>query len=116
MWRKNLILHDLGFEIFHSDLPHNKLWKSYQSMCLELEGDGWRAPTLVELRCMYELRRLRVMGFRSGPYWSGDIPLSSRGDERPAFRYCISFFGDSSITHRQNINLTYNFFRPVRSI
>jgi hypothetical protein len=111
--RKNYIIPALGIEIFHKDLPSRKLWAQYNSLCLALKGDGWRAPTLTELQCMYSLHKLCVMGFSSDIYLSGDIPYNSIDN---GSRYCVNFGSDTHEPLRRNIHLGYQRFRPVRSI
>jgi hypothetical protein len=113
---KHYIIHGLDIEIFYKDLPTHKLWNQYKSLCLALKGDGWRAPTLIELRCMYELHKIGVMGFVPTTYWSSDIPISSIGEPKLGLRYCINFNGSSPDDLKQNVHFHYNEFRPVRSI
>lgn len=116
MDRKNYIINGLGIEIFYKDLPTRKLWSQYNSLCLALRGDGWRAPTLIELRAMYDLHLLGVGKFIPTIYWSGDIPNDSFGRPKAGLRYCVDFRGGFSDDFKENIHITYNQFRPVRFI
>ena len=113
---KHYKIHGLGIEIFYKDLPTHKLWSDYKSLCLALRGDGWRAPTLLELRCMYELHLLGVGLLLPTTYWSGDIPVDNFGNPKNGLRYCVNFNGSSPDDLKENIHLTYNEFRPVRNI
>lgn len=113
---KNYIISGLGIEIFYKDLPAHKLWSQYNSLCLALRGDGWRAPTLIELRCMYELHLLGVGNFLPTTYWSGDIVFNLIGEPRDALRYCGNFNMGTRWNLTENIYLSYNQFRPVRFI
>lgn len=113
---KNYIIHGLEIEIFHKDLPTHKLWRDYKSLCLALRGDGWRAPTLVELRAMYGLHLLGVGNLLPTTYWSGDIPDDRSGKPKEGLRYCVNFNGSSPNDLAENIHFTYNQFRPVRNL
>lgn len=92
----------------------------YESLCLALKGDGWRPPSLIELRAMYEISKLGVMGFDRSIftiYWSGDIPLNSFNIPMDSYRNCIYFDKDNPEVIDQNIHLNYDVnFRPVRTI
>jgi hypothetical protein len=117
---KHYIIHGLGIEIFYKDLPPHKKFMEYNSLCLALRGDGWRAPTLIELGAMYEMSKLGVMGFDRSmwtTYWSGDIPLNTFNMPIDSYRKCIHFDRDNPEVIDQNININYKIkFRPVRSI
>lgn len=117
---RNYIIHGLDIEIFYKDLPTHKKFNEYESLCLALRGDGWRAPTLIELRAMYELSKLGVMGFDRSIftiYWSGDITRNSFSIPLDSYRKCIYFDKDAPEVIDQNIHLNYDVnFRPVRTI
>jgi hypothetical protein len=114
---KNYIISGLGLEIFYKDLPTHRIWNQYNSLCLALRGDGWRAPTLIELKAMHGLHLLGVGNFLPAIYWSGDIPVDSLGKPKNGLRYCVNFNNRSSPdVFKENIHLSYNQFRPVRTI
>lgn len=116
----NYIIHGLDIEIFYKDLPEMKTWSQYKSLCLALRGDGWRAPTLIELRAMYELHILGVTNTLPVTYWSSDIPLDLGGNPKDGLRSCINFGGitinNSPYDVIKGIHTSFNSFRPVRSI
>ena len=113
---KNYIISGLGLEIFYKDLPTHRIWNQYNSLCLALRGDGWRAPTLIELKAMHGLHLLGVGNFLPTIYWSGDIPVDSLGKPKDGLRYCVNFNRSSPDDFKENIHLSYNQFRPVRTI
>ena len=43
-------------------------WEEAKKACADL-GDGWRLPTMDELKKMYELKD-KIGGFEKGFYWS----------------------------------------------
>jgi len=116
---KHYIIHGLDIEIFYKDLPEKKSWSQYKSLCLALRGDGWRAPTLIELRYMYELHILGVGNFLPVIYWSSDFPPSISPIPNDGLRSCINFGGSINNTPTdviKGIHTSFNSFRPVRSI
>ncbi len=57
-----------GVEVKPQDEPDEMTWDA-AVMAVQEHGSGWRLPTIVELRILYEQRK-RIGGFSDEDYWS----------------------------------------------
>lgn len=102
---KTIVIGNL--EIAPTDYPEKMRWFLAQQACTKL-GDGWRLPTIEELRIMYDNRE-KIGGFDDwGNYWSTSV-----NEETPTFVEVFSFHDGK----HYNVSKTdYNYsFRAVRS-
>ena len=62
-------LKGIGLEVMTKDLGQMN-WEEAKKACADL-GDGWRLPTIDELKDMYQYRNKKKCGFKYSNYWSG---------------------------------------------
>ena len=116
MYRGKNIIIDGTMEIFYKDLPSDKNWNQYYLLCKALKGEGWRLPTLDELRYMYDLSTLGILNFNKEYYWSSSLDNNFVGvSAYSGHRECISFKDGSTLFHNTLISKNVSA-RPVRSL
>lgn len=64
----NIILNRL--EIMAEDLPNKMPWTSVQGEIESLGGNGWRLPTELEFKNIYDINKIGIGRFKSDRYWS----------------------------------------------
>jgi hypothetical protein len=64
----NIILDKL--EIMAEDLPNKMPWTSVPGELEALGGNGWRLPTELEFKTIYNFYKLGIGGFKPGKYWA----------------------------------------------
>jgi hypothetical protein len=100
----NIILNRL--EIMAEDLPNKIPWTSVPGELELLGGNGWRLPTELEFKDIFNFYRLGIGGFKPEKYWSA----SSSGAK--AWYYNLSKGYSPHITDQSN----ELYVRLVRSI
>jgi hypothetical protein len=90
-------------EVMKTDLG-NMTWNQAKKACKKL-GDGWRLPSIEELKFMFDNRH-EIGEFKVEYYWS-----SSDDDEH----YPLSFYFGDGFTHTGSKNDKY-FVRAVRDL
>lgn len=112
---KNLII-DGTIEIFYKDLPRGRNWNQYYVLCKALKREGWRLPTLDELRYMYDLSTLGILDFNRGYYWSSSPEDNFTWvNSYSGHRECISFEDGSTLFYNTLLSKDLSA-RPVRSL
>jgi len=59
---------EIGLEVMSKDLKVKMKFEDAKKACADL-GDGWRLPTINELKKMYQYRD-KIGGFKEEHYWS----------------------------------------------
>jgi hypothetical protein len=57
-----------NIEIAEKDFPTTLTWEEAEKACSDL-GEGWRLPTIEELKLIFENKNL-INGIHEGSYWS----------------------------------------------
>ena len=100
----NIILNRL--EIMFEDLPNKMPWTSVAGELEALGGNGWRLPTELEFKDIYNFSKLGIGGFKKEKYWSA----SSSGTK--AWYYNLEKGYSPHITNQSN----QLYVRLVRNI
>lgn len=83
---------EIGLEVMTKDLGQMN-WENAKKSCADL-GDGWRLPTIQELRKIYPLR-YKIGGFLQVPYWS-----STDGVTNTAWFYGFYGFDTDTVSNK----------------
>lgn len=111
MKKKNILLTDIGLEIYYENLGDTKEWTYSESLyqLKFLEGGGWRLPTITEMKYIDDLSDLGVVHLYFGQYWCNE-----KGDLAFSY-YSIEEFGQNYVGAVTDENLD-RMVRPVRDI
>jgi hypothetical protein len=100
----NIILDKL--EIMAEDLPIKMPWTSVSDEIEALGGNGWRLPTELEFKNIYDFYKLGIGGFKPEKYWSASSSSTK------AWYYNLSKGYSPHVTDQSN----ELYVRLVRSI
>ena len=111
MKKKNILLTDIGLEIYYENLGDTNEWTYSESLyqLKFLEGGGWRLPTITEMKYIDDLSDLGVVHLYFGQYWCNE-----KGDLAFSY-YSIEEFGQNYVGAVTDENLD-RMVRPVRDI
>lgn len=90
----NIILDEI--EIMGEDLPSKIAWTSVPAELEALGGNGWRLPTEMEFKKIYDFYKLGIGRFKPEKYWS-----ASSSDNK-AWYYDLSRGYSPHITDQSN--------------
>jgi len=121
--RKNIKLTGLGLEIYYENLGDANEW-DFEEAIYQLKnlGEGWRFPTVNEMKYLDNLSDLGVLHLYFDSYWcwNGKIFTDINradfifGDDIP--HYNIEEFGINWVGYTRNVNFSNKSVRPVRNI
>jgi hypothetical protein len=109
--------HIIGnLEVYPNDLPEKYNWRESNKRCLEF-GDGWRLPTINELKILCE-NKLIIGGFEEDDYWSS---TTSGGNDTngEGFAEIIHFYSNDCMSNssaQDGYMIDLLKVRPVRII
>ena len=102
---QSIKLKEIGLQVMTKDLGE-MTWYEAREACADL-GDGWRLPTLDELKKIYPLID-KIGGFKKTTYWS-------KTDRYNDYYYAETFDFGKKISF--SYHKTYHFYvRAVRSL